>query len=132
MVGAAIGLGACRTKPTVVGTTQAQAPSPTVFAPVPAPTVPAPTTPSPAASASPGARLHAAGKVAVDHDGHLELISFQHWANDYGLDVFGDDAPIRSTASAAAISKRPRTRGLPRSLRVCYRREFLAAVGRNI
>jgi hypothetical protein len=84
IVGAAIGLGACRTKPTVVGTTQAQAPSPTVFAPVPAPTVPAPTTPSPAASASPGARLH---------DGHLELISFQHWANDYGLDVFGDAAP---------------------------------------
>jgi len=32
-------------------------------------------------------------RLDVDHDGHLELISFQHWANDYGLDVFGDDAP---------------------------------------
>jgi hypothetical protein len=31
----------------------------------------------------------------VDHDGHLELISYERWANDYGLDVFGDaTAPI--------------------------------------
>ena len=28
----------------------------------------------------------------VDHDGHLELIAHQRWANDYGLDVFGDAA----------------------------------------
>ena len=26
----------------------------------------------------------------VDHDGHPELISYERWANDYGLDVFGD------------------------------------------
>jgi hypothetical protein len=29
----------------------------------------------------------------VDRDGHLELISYQRWANDYGLDVFGDKDP---------------------------------------
>jgi len=29
----------------------------------------------------------------VDHDGHLELISYQNWANDYGLDVFSDADP---------------------------------------
>ena len=28
----------------------------------------------------------------VDHDGQLELIAYQRWANDYGLDVFGDAA----------------------------------------
>ena len=31
----------------------------------------------------------------VDHDGHLELIAHERWANDYGLDVFGDaPAPL--------------------------------------
>lgn len=28
----------------------------------------------------------------VDHDGHPELIAWQRWANDYGLDVYGDAA----------------------------------------
>lgn len=26
----------------------------------------------------------------VDHDGHPELIAYELWANDYGLDVYGD------------------------------------------
>jgi hypothetical protein len=28
-----------------------------------------------------------------DHDGHPELVAYELWANDYGLDVFGDSAP---------------------------------------
>jgi hypothetical protein len=29
----------------------------------------------------------------VDHDGTLELIGYELWANDYGIDVFGTPAP---------------------------------------
>lgn len=32
------------------------------------------------------------GTTDVDHDGHPELIALERWANDYGLDVFGDAA----------------------------------------
>lgn len=46
------------------------------------------------ASGSVGARGYTLlATTDVDHDGHLELISYQQWANDYGLDVYGDSTP---------------------------------------
>jgi len=45
------------------------------------------------AQSAPGPRGHALlATVDVDRDGRRELISYQLWANDYGLDVFGDGA----------------------------------------
>jgi hypothetical protein len=64
----------------------------------------------------------------VDHDGHLELISYQNWANDYGLDVFGDaDPQPLYSFSCGNIRSRPRqhpvlVRLAPRVRpRQCYR-----------
>jgi hypothetical protein len=42
---------------------------------------------------APGATLLAT--TDVDGDGHLELISFERWPNDYGVDVYGEEpAPL--------------------------------------